>query len=140
MKKVLAGGVFLVLHKGHEFFLKKARELGDFLVVVIASDITLTKKKGSVIKGAEERKKALEKTRIANKVVIGDDEDWFRIIEKENPDVIALGHDQELDDKLKRSIMKLNPKCRIIRIKEKYKNYNSSSLVENERGHQTPNS
>ena len=38
---VLTGGVFDVLHIGHVLTLKKARELGDLLVVVVATNETV---------------------------------------------------------------------------------------------------
>ncbi|MFC2143975.1 adenylyltransferase/cytidyltransferase family protein, partial [Candidatus Aenigmatarchaeota archaeon] len=71
MKKVMVGGVFSTLHPGHEFFLRKARGFGDFLVVVIASDKTLIRKKGTIDRTAEQRRKAIEDLGIADKVVVG---------------------------------------------------------------------
>lgn len=119
MKKVMVGGVFSGLHSGHEFFLKKAREFGDFLVVVVASDKTLIRKKGTVDRTAEQRMKAIEDLGIADRVVVGDNEDWFRIVEKERPDVIVLGYDQELSDSVREGLEKTGLDCRIERIKDR---------------------
>ena len=129
MKKVMVGGVFSTLHPGHEFFLKKAREFGDFLVVVIASDKTLIMKKGTTDRTAEQRRKAIKDLGIADRVVIGDNEDWFRIVEKERPDVIVLGYDQELNDSIIAGLKKINLNCRIEKIKDRIEK-NSSSRTE----------
>ena len=129
MKKVMVGGVFSTLHPGHEFFLRKAKEFGDFLIVVIASDKTLIMKKGIADKTAEQRKKAIEDLGIADRVVIGDNEDWFRTVEKEKPDVIVLGYDQELNDSIIAGLKKINLNCRIEKIKDRIEK-NSSSRTE----------
>ena len=55
MKKVLTGGVFNTIHQGHIWFLKRAGELGDCLVVVVANDKTVLKKK-PLIRPQKERK------------------------------------------------------------------------------------
>lgn len=43
---VLAGGCFDLLHNGHISFLKKAKEEGDFLIVLLESDVMIKKRKG----------------------------------------------------------------------------------------------
>jgi cytidyltransferase-like protein len=43
---VLTGGAFDVLHIGHVLTLQKARELGDVLVVIVATNETVEKRKG----------------------------------------------------------------------------------------------
>ena len=45
-KTVLVFGTFDGLHEGHQFFLKKARALGDRLVVVVARDVSVIALKG----------------------------------------------------------------------------------------------
>jgi FAD synthetase len=94
--KVLAGGCFNSIHPGHVQFLKKAKSLGDFLVVVIAHD-EHNKKPYAI--PANQRKAALEKLGIADKIVIGDADDFSRVILAEKPQIIALGYDQELLEK-----------------------------------------
>lgn len=136
MKKVLVGGVFSILHKGHEFFLKKAKEFGDYLIVVIASNRTacLTKKYPVVDQGT--RKKNLEKLGIADKVVIGDEVDFMKVVRREKPDVIVLGHDQKMSEKeLRKMLAKEGLDCGIIRVKEKLKGYKTSKIIKkNEEG------
>ncbi|PKK81324.1 MAG: FAD synthase, partial [Thermoplasmata archaeon HGW-Thermoplasmata-2] len=45
MIKVMASGVFDILHMGHIYFLEEARKLGDRLAVVVACDATVRKLK-----------------------------------------------------------------------------------------------
>ena len=129
MKKVLVGGVFSVIHPGHEYFLKKAKSMGDFLVVVIASDRTVMRRKGVLHKTASERKTQLEKTGIPDKVVIGSEENHFKVVEKEKPDIIVIGYDQEIDKELLERIKKSGLIPEIVRIEEKHKEYSSSRMV-----------
>jgi len=43
MSRVMATGVFDILHLGHLHFLMEAKSLGDELVVVVATDATVRK-------------------------------------------------------------------------------------------------
>jgi len=94
MIKVLCGGRFNFLHEGHKYFLKKARSSGDYLIVVIANDTH--NKKREEKESQEKRKKAVEKLGVADKVVIGHEEDFFKVVEKYKPDIVVLGYDQNL--------------------------------------------
>ena len=108
MVKVLVFGSFDVIHEGHKYFFKKARELGDELAVVVACDSTILDVKGRLPKFSEdERVKHVEKVACVDKVVLGFEGDKYKIIEEVRPDVIALGYDQDsfsegLDDELMR--------------------------------------
>lgn len=131
MRKVMVGGVFSVLHPGHLFFLRRAKSLGDCLVVVVASDRTVLRRKGVLLKTATERKAAMEKKGVADRVIIGDSEDFFRVVEKEKPDIIALGYDQELDDEFAEKAEVMG--CRVVKIDERFKEYSSSSFMKNKK-------
>src|SRR3989338_3515089 len=101
MIKVLCGGRFNFPHKGHEYFLKEAKSHGDYLIVVIAHDDHNLKRENR--KQMEERKNQVESFGIADEVVIGGQKDFFTVVEKYKPQIIALGWDQKLpflEDKL----------------------------------------
>ncbi len=102
MKKVLAGGCFNKIHEGHIYFLKKAKELG-YLVVVLANDMN-NRKPYAV--PAKKRKKNLEKLGIADKIIVGDTEDFSKVVKKEKPDIIVLGYDQKLPVKKRNIVVK----------------------------------
>ncbi len=132
MKKVLVGGVFNIVHPGHEFFLKKAKALGDYLIVVIAHDKTAKKTKSYAILGQKERKRNVEKLGIADKVVTGDERDFMKVVREEKPDIIVLGYDQEMTEReLKRLLDENGIACVIKRIREKLEGYKTSRIIKN---------
>ena len=45
-KVVFTNGCFDIIHKGHIAYLELARRLGDFLIIGLNSDISVTKLKG----------------------------------------------------------------------------------------------
>lgn len=131
MTTVMAFGSFDVLHPGHIYYLKKAKSLGDKLIVVVARDETIQDVKGITPKYPEKaRVENVRDLRIADKVVLGYETDKYEIIEEFNPAVIALGYDQEafavdIQEEMKKR--KMSPK--IFRI-DSYKEdqYKSSKL------------
>jgi len=125
MKKVLVGGVFSIIHPGHIYFLKRAKKFGDYLIVVIANDKNVLRQKGYVISNQNERKEIVSSLSVVDKVVIGDENDYFKIVEKEKPDVIVLGYDQKID---KNVMKKRKIRCKIVRIRDKFKNYSTKTI------------
>lgn len=124
-------GTFDILHPGHIFFLKESKKLGDNLVVVVALDSTISAVKGIVPKYNEkQRVEHIRDLRIADKVMVGYEADKYEVIEEINPDVIALGYDQNgYADTLKAEMekRKMNPK--IVRLDSyKEEHYKSSKL------------
>jgi len=97
MVKVLVFGSFDLVHEGHEYFFREARELGDELVVVVARDSTIKKIKGKTPKYNENQRLGhVRKIKEVDRVVLGGEgDDKYKIIEKVNPNVIALGYDQD---------------------------------------------
>ena len=112
-------GSFDVLHPGHLYFLKEAKRLGDKLVVVVAKDSTILKVKGKAPKYTErERLEHVRELPFVDKVVLGYEADPYEIIEEINPDIIALGYDQnsyseDLPSEMK--LRKLAPKIMRLR-------------------------
>ncbi len=130
VKKVLVGGVYNLVHKGHELFLNKAKELGDYLVVVVASNRTASLTKKYPVLDAKTRKKNIEKLGIADKVVIGDEKDFIKVVRREKPNVIALGYDQKISEKeLRKLLSKEGIDCEIVRIKEELRGYKTSKIM-----------
>jgi FAD synthetase len=130
VKKVLAGGVFNVVHRGHELFLKKAKEFGDYLVVVVANNRTASLTKKYPVLDQEIRKKNIEKLGIADKVVIGDEVDFMNVVRKEKPDVIVLGYDQRISEKeLNKMLTREKIDCRVVRIRDELKGYKTRKIM-----------
>lgn len=94
--RILATGTFDILHKGHEYFLTQASQLGEELHVIIARDATVKKIKGKNPHNSEQvRLQQVEKLNYVTKAYLGDETDPFkRVTEEIRPHIIALGYDQ----------------------------------------------
>ena len=93
---ILVGGCFDILHLGHITFLKKAKNLGEKLVVLLESDQNIQKNKGKnrPINNQENRAKILESLRMVDRVIklpeMKTDQDYLKIIKKIKPTIIAV--------------------------------------------------
>jgi cytidyltransferase-like protein len=96
-KVVCVSGYFNPLHIGHISLFKKAKELGDYLVVIVNSDEQV-KLKGSVpFMREEERADIISNLRVVDEVMISIDTDKSvcRSLEKVSPDIFANGGDRK---------------------------------------------
>ncbi len=98
-KRVLASGVFDLLHLGHVRFLEDAKKTGGpdaELIVIIARDTTVEKSKGrKPIMSEDQRRALVESLKVVDEALLGyENYDLGEVIEKIQPDVIALGYDQ----------------------------------------------
>lgn len=114
MVRVMASGVFDLLHIGHLYYLKEAKKYGDELIVVVANDETVRKRKHEPIMPAEERRKLVEALKPVDKAVIGYADDYLKIVEEIKPDIIALGYDQHFEG-LEEELNKRGIKAKIVR-------------------------
>jgi FAD synthetase len=132
MKKVMAFGTFDIFHPGHRSYLAQAKMMGDYLIVVVARDATVSRiKKNKAVNGERKRMNILKKFDLADEVVLGNLKDRYAVIKKFHPDIIALGYDQKVNLKeLKNKLKEFNLKAKIIRLKShKPKIYKSSKLI-----------
>ncbi len=95
--RVMATGVFDILHPGHLYFLEEARRLGDELVVVVARDLTAKKLKREPIVPEHLRLEMVRGMKPVDHAVLGNVDDYFRVVQEWSPDIIAFGHDQRWD-------------------------------------------
>ena len=83
MKRVITYGTYDLLHYGHVNLLKRARELGDYLIVVLSTDeFNRNMKHKKCYFTYEQRKKLLEAVRYVDLVI--PEESW----EQKTTDVI----------------------------------------------------
>ncbi len=99
MVRVMATGVFDILHPGHVIFLKEAKKLGDELVVVVARDSTAAKLKHMPIMREEARRFLVESLKPVDRAILGNEDDMYRTVEEVKPDIIVLGYDQNFREK-----------------------------------------
>jgi len=69
MKKVITYGTYDLLHVGHINLLRRARELGDYLVVVLSSDEFNAIKHKTAYHSFEDRKIILEAIKYVDEVI-----------------------------------------------------------------------
>jgi len=94
MKKVITYGTYDLLHVGHINLLRRARELGDYLVVVVSSDEFNAIKGKKAYYSFEDRKKILEAVRYVDEVL--PEYTWEQKIDdvvNNNIDVFVMGDD-----------------------------------------------
>jgi FAD synthetase len=128
-KKILAAGCFDLLHYGHLKYLEEAKKLGGDgaeLVVVVARDSTVLKRKGHRPVMNEEHRRALVGSLkpVDRAILGGPDLDTARVIREVKPDIIALGYDQ---DDLAELVAKDVRSAKIVRLK-KYGDVSSSTI------------
>lgn len=108
--KVMAVGVFDLLHAGHLHYLEQAKSLGKHLTVVVAHDDTVRIRKHEPVTNHDLRRRMVEGLKPVDEAIIGNSPDVsiFEILPLVNPDVIALGYDQEhAEDSIKQKLMEL---------------------------------
>ena len=95
MKRVITYGTFDLLHYGHINILKRAKELGDFLVVAMSTDeFNFLKKNKKCYFTYEQRKLMLESIKYVDLVI--PETDWKQKIDdikKYNIDIFVIGDD-----------------------------------------------
>lgn len=115
----MAFGTFDIFHQGHESYLRQAKKLGDYLIVVMARGKTVLRiKKKRTVNSERKRLNILRANKLIDKVILGNLKDKYAVIKKYCPDIIALGYDQEVNIKeLKEKLKRFNLKSKIIRLK-----------------------
>ena len=134
MKKVMVFGVFDGIHEGHRQLLKQARNLGDYLVVVVAQNHIVEQLKGTQPRlDLAERFAHLEAEDGVDQVLIGDEEHGtWEVVKTNKPDIIALGYDQRvLKEDLEAHMKEFNPKPGIVVLDAYEPNDLHSSILNN---------
>ena len=107
MTRVMAVGVFDLLHAGHLHYLEQAKSLGEHLTVVVAHDDTVRLRKHEPVTVQELRCRMVQGLKPVDDAIIGNSPDVpiFDILPIVNPDIIALGYDQEhAEEKIRESL------------------------------------
>jgi FAD synthetase len=94
---VIAQGTFDVLHPGHLHYLREAAAMGDVLHVIIARRENVTHKQTPIL-ADRQRRDMVAALDSVDSALLGDREDIFVPIERIDPDLIVLGHDQHHDE------------------------------------------
>lgn len=125
MKRVITYGTFDLLHYGHINLLKRAKEMGDYLIVALSTDeFNINKKNKNTFFSFEERKKLLEAIRYVDLVI--PEYSWEQKkedVDKYQCDVFVIGDDWKgkfdfLSDKCEVIYLERTPEISTTKIKE----------------------
>jgi len=99
-KVIFTNGCFDVLHKGHLTLLKKARNMGDKLIVGLNSDSSVNTLKGGdrPFNDIQTRIEQLELIPYVDEVIVFDEYDPILLIKKLRPDIIVKGGDYRVEE------------------------------------------
>ena len=123
-KIVLASGVFDLLHLGHVRFLEEAKKAGGLnakLIVIVARDSTVEKKKSRrPIMPENQRCALVASLRVVDEAMLGcKDFDMEKVLDKIKPDIVAVGHDSNLsglEQTVAEAVKKKGLKIRMVKV------------------------
>lgn len=122
MIKVMATGTFDILHPGHGIYLQKAKELGgkdSKLIVVIARDSTVIKRKRIPIIGEKQRLEMIKMLKPVDEAYLGYEGNMFKIVKEIKPDIIAIGADQDHNiKKLQKELDKRELNVKVMKVND----------------------
>lgn len=98
MTRVMASGVFDIIHPGHISYLEQARSYGDELVVVVANDDTVRRSKHEPITPEAMRARIVGALKPVDRAIVGGHGDMMDTVRYVRPDVIVLGYDQHFQE------------------------------------------
>ncbi len=116
-KRVLVAGTFDIIHPGHIYLFKKAKEMGE-VIAVVARDSSVERFKGRPpIIPETQRLEVVSSIKYVDKAVLGyEGGDILKIVEEIKPDIILLGPDQIFkEDEIKKDLEKRGLKIEIKR-------------------------
>lgn len=118
MVRVMATGVFDIIHLGHLHYLEESKKLGDELVVVVATDNTVRRRKHEPITPEKMRVELVSSLKPVDRAVLGKESgDIFEIVKEVGPDIITIGYDQPFNEKdLEKEMLKRGLKVKIVRM------------------------
>jgi rfaE bifunctional protein nucleotidyltransferase chain/domain len=98
-KIVFTNGCFDIIHIGHIRYLKKARVLGDVLVIGLNSDKSVSRiKPKRPINPQKHRAELLSSLEMVDYVTLFDEETPYELIKSLQPDILVKGGDWKKED------------------------------------------
>ena len=117
MVRVMASGVFDIVHPGHIHYLTEARKLGDELFVVVACDAVVERRKQKPVMDQNARLTVISALKVVDQAIAGGTGDIYDTVKAISPDIIALGYDQDFDiNDLEADLLERGMDISIIRI------------------------
>jgi cytidyltransferase-like protein len=131
IRVVFIGGGFELIHYGHVYTISKAKSLGDALVVSVARDSTIRKrKKREPLVSEEDRVRLLSSLREVDAAILGVEGDIYVTLQKVKPDIVALGYDQyHMEDEVRREAEKRGMKLKVVRLDSPYPHIKTTKIL-----------
>jgi FAD synthetase len=131
IKVVFIGGGFEVIHYGHAYTIDKAKSLGDVLVVSVARDSTIRRrKKREPLVNERDRVKLLSSLKNVDAAILGVKGDIYVTLQKVGPDIVALGYDQyHLEKEVLKEARNRGMKIKVVRLDSPYPKLKTSNLL-----------
>lgn len=131
IRVVFIGGGFELIHYGHVYTISKAKGLGDVLVVSVARDSTIRKRKNrEPLIGEEDRVRLLSSLREVDAAILGVEGDIYVTLEKVKPDIVALGYDQyHMEGEVKSQAQKRGMKLKVVRLDSPYPEIKTTKIL-----------
>jgi cytidyltransferase-like protein len=100
MKKIAISGYFDPIHIGHLEYIKMARELGDYLIVIVNNDKQAALKKGRSFMCEDDRLMIVSQIKGVDEAVISidDDKTVCKTLDLLKPDIFANGGDRSNEE------------------------------------------
>ncbi|PSP55222.1 FAD synthase [Halobacteriales archaeon QS_1_67_19] len=128
MTHVIAQGTFDLLHPGHVHYLRDAAAMGDRLTVIVARRENVTHKQPPILPDRQ-RRDMVAALEMVDDARVGHPEDIFAPVERLEPDVIALGHDQHHDEAaIEDELARRGVDCRVQRASPRDPEYDEELL------------
>jgi len=131
IRVVFIGGGFELIHYGHVYTISRARSLGDVLVVSVARDNTIRKrKKREPLINEGDRVRLLSALRDVDAAILGVEGDIYVTLQKVKPDIVALGYDQyHLEEEVEREAAKRGMKLKVVRLDSPYPRIKTTKIL-----------
>lgn len=131
IRVVFIGGGFEVIHRGHLYTIEKAKSLGDVLVVSVARDSTIRRrKKREPVADEAERVKMLSSLRQVDAAILGVEGVIYETLQKVGPDIVALGYDQyHLESEVEAESKRRGLNLKVVRLDSPFPRMKTSALL-----------
>jgi cytidyltransferase-like protein len=131
IKVVFIGGGFEVIHSGHVYTIDKAKSLGDVLVVSVARDSTIRRrKKREPLVNERDRVRLLSSLKKVDSAILGVQGDIYVTLQKVGPDIVALGYDQyHMEKEVLEEARNRGLNIKVIRLDSPYPKLKTSNLL-----------
>ena len=98
--KIAVSGYFDPIHVGHLEYLKMAKDLGDYLIVIVNNDYQSNLKKGKSFMNELDRVEIVKALKLVDEVFLSIDKDRTvcKSLEKLKPDIFANGGDRSTEE------------------------------------------